>query len=330
MLEVDARTARAALVEQHRLLTRFVDDVDASDVAAFATRLARCRGTVVLTGVGKSGFICQKIAASFASIGLRATYLDPLGALHGDLGNVRDGDVVVMFSKSGSTEELLKLVPPVSHKGATTVAVTCSAHNSLSKLCDMHVHLPLEKELCVFNLAPVTSTVVQLTFGDTVTALLMEHFQLSKESYYLNHPAGSIGRKLSLCVDDVMCVGDKMPVVSTETTLSDALAEMSRCVLGCVLLKNADDSLAGIFTDGDLRRLLTNARGVCDLSMPMSRCMTTNVRFVEAASKLVDVKHVFFEPTPVTVVPVIRFDHGRTMRRIVGVLTASTTCQSLE
>lgn len=322
---------RNAFEEQRRLLSYFFDHLDVEQVARFVKHIGSCKGTIMYSGVGKSGFICQKLAASLASIGLRAQYLDPLGALHGDVGRIRSGDVVVVMSKSGATDELLKVVPVVRNKGACVIAVTCSEKNSLSSLCDMHVHLPLEKELCVFDLAPVTSTVLQLTFGDTVTALLMDDVQLTKEVYSMNHPAGSIGRKLLLRVHDIMLTGDALPCVFKETTLSDSLVEMCRGCVGCVMIKDRDGSFAGIFTDGDLRRLLCTDHTSYDMASPIELYMKRdNVRVVCGNLKLVDIQHRFVHPQPVSVMPVVERSKDGASSLLIGALTLTNALKALE
>jgi len=313
--------------EQRRLVLQFFDDFNTMQLKDFSNCILRCQGTITFTGVGKSGFICQKISASFASIGIRSVYLDPLGALHGDVGGVRAEDVVIMLSKSGSTEELVKLVPILRRRECKIIAVTCSSLNTLSKSSDMHIHLPLEKELCAFNLAPVTSTVLQLIFGDTVTALLMKHSQLSKEAYAMNHPAGSIGRKLSLNVEDIMVPLTALPRAALGTCLGQVVVEMSSGGVGCVLILNDDDYLCGIFTDGDLRRSISD--GSFNVSSTVEQHMTTGVRTVQHGIKLNTAKSHFFNPRPVSVLPVLA-NVGANLPRVVGLIHLVDTVKSLE
>lgn len=182
--------------EQRNLINFFFEHFDTSQANAFVNEIVACVGTVYFSGVGKSGFICQKIAMSLASIGVRAAYLNPLDALHGDIGSCGPADLLVLFSKSGSTAELLAIIPGARKKNIKLVSVTCHPHSALSTKSDIAVYLPLQRELCVFNLAPVTSTTVRLIFGDTVTAAVIQKLKVTIESYALNHLAGSIGRKL--------------------------------------------------------------------------------------------------------------------------------------
>ena len=326
-MDIGVSEIKEVFCEQRSLLLHFFDHIDFTQLKHVLESIGKCTGTVVFTGVGKSGFICQKISASFNSIGLQSIFLDPLGALHGDVGGVRAEDVVLMFSKSGSTEELIKLVPALRRRGASVIAVTCSESNSLSIISDSYVQLPLERELCTFNLAPVTSTVTQLIFGDTITALLMKHLRLSKESYAMNHPAGSIGRKLVLNVEDVMVTRQALPCVTETTTLGQAIVEMSSGGVGCVLVVYDDDNLRGIFTDGDLRRLISTDR--CTLSAPIAHYMTTSVRTVHYGMKLTAAKSFFFEPHPVSVLPVIVSLKSKPLK-ISGLLHVISTLKCLE
>ena len=313
--------------EQRRLVLQFFDTFDVENLKNFSQCILNCPGTTTFTGVGKSGFICQKISASLTSIGIRSNFLDPLSALHGDVGGVRADDIVILFSKSGSTEELVRLVPMLRRRECKIIAVTCSSQNTLSKISDMHVHLPLEKELCAFNLAPVTSTVLQLIFGDTVTALLMHQIRLSKEAYAMNHPAGSIGRKLLLNVEDVMIQLDDVPRVAVGTCLGRVVVEMSRGGAGCVVILDNDDCLCGIFTDGDLRRLICDDR--FNLSVSVDQCMTANVRTVQHGMKLSAAKTHFFHPWPVSVLPVLS-NTSAPRPKVVGLILISRAMKSLE
>lgn len=312
--------------EQQALLGYFFDELDTDAVSAFALELASCEGAVFLSGVGKSGFICKKISASFSSIGMRSNFLDPIGAVHGDVGAIRAGDVVVLLSKSGATDELLQLVPVIRQKTAKVISVTCSKRNTLSELSDSHIYLPFHKELCCFNMAPVTSTVLQLTFGDVVTAFLIKQLELSEDKFAINHPAGSIGRKLIYCVDHIMIDGKGLPTCHKDALLSDALIEMSRCGLGCVIIRDDRGYMCGIFTDGDLRRALDSQH--CQLSTPILGLMNPTVRVVERGVKLVAAKKLFYEPTDVSVLPVV--DHGCRSMNVIGIITLMQTIKALE
>lgn len=181
---------------QQKYLNHFFQNLNLSQTLTFTHTLLNCKGTIFFTGVGKSGFVSQKISQTLISLGIRAGFLSPVDALHGDIGILSDLDIVVLFSKSGNTEELLRLVPCAKAKGAYLISVTSVESNVLMDLCDMNVYLPLERELCPFNLAPVTSTAIQMVFGDTVAIALMGARNLSRNEYAANHPAGRIGKSL--------------------------------------------------------------------------------------------------------------------------------------
>ena len=312
--------------EQRVLINFFFDRFEASHANTFVNEIVACTGTVFFSGVGKSGFICQKIAMSLASIGVRASFLNPLDALHGDIGNCGSTDLLVLFSKSGSTAELLATIPGARSKSMKIISVVCHQQSALSRMSDITIHLPLQRELCAFNLAPVTSTAIQLIFGDTVTAAIMRKLKVTLESYALNHPAGSIGRKLLLTVRDVMRTGCDLPRISTDSTLQDAILEMTRAGVGCVLMTQGN-LLRGIFTDGDLRRLL--AGSAFDLQTTMRQHITKMPFYIDdEIMKLVDAENFFHSRTrPVSCLPVVR-----TLMEgveLVGLLVLSDTLKAL-
>ena len=242
--------------EQHRFMNHFFEQLEYEPLQKFCEECLNCKGVICFTGVGKSGFIAQKITQTLVSTGTKAVFLSPTDALHGDIGIIGPDDLIVLFSKSGGTEELLRLVPYARAKGAKLVSVTSVKGNKLEAACDMSIHLPLERELCPFDLAPVTSTAIQMLFGDTIAISLMMSRNLSKDEYAMNHPAGRIGKRLMLGVSDVMISGNKLPIVKPDTKVVDTLVELSSKGCGCVLVADDSMKLLGTFTDGDLRRTL--------------------------------------------------------------------------
>lgn len=181
---------------QQNYLNHFFQNLDLTQTLTFTETLLNSEGTIFFSGVGKSGFVAQKISQTLVSLGIKSGFLSPVDALHGDIGILSAKDLLVMFSKSGNSEELLKLVPCAKAKGVYLISVTSVTPNGLTRVCDLNVHLPLERELCPFDLAPVTSTAIQMVFGDTVAIALMGARNLSKEEYAANHPAGRIGKSL--------------------------------------------------------------------------------------------------------------------------------------
>ena len=230
-------------------LAYFFDEIDLDQLRMVVDHLLSCRGTVFLTGVGKSGIIAKKIAMTMNSCGVKAGFLSPLNALHGDIGIVSAGDTVLLLSKSGEAEELLSLCPTLRNKGASLVAVVSQENSRLAKACDLTIILPVAKELCPFDLAPTTSTVVQLLFGDLVAIALMRAKNVSIDSFVLNHPAGQIGKRLTLKVKDLMVREKSLPLCGPQALLGESLVELSNKKCGCILVVDEAMHLLGIFTD---------------------------------------------------------------------------------
>ncbi|MBI3900990.1 MAG: KpsF/GutQ family sugar-phosphate isomerase, partial [Chlamydiia bacterium] len=233
---------------------------------------------IFLTGVGKSGHIAQKIAATLASTGTKAAYLCPNHAMHGDLGLVSREDLILFFSKSGETEELLHLLTTIKHRGVFTIAVVSAPYSRLAKEADFSIQLPIERELCPYDLAPTTSTMVQLIFGDCLAIALMQKKKFSLLDFASNHPGGFIGRKIGFKVSDFMLQGQKLPLCQKKDRLLDVIHELSTKKCGCLLIEEKG-RLIGIFTDGDLRRTIQNL-GQEGLMTPMEYLMTPSPRSI--------------------------------------------------
>ncbi|MFN0064840.1 MAG: SIS domain-containing protein [Chlamydiales bacterium] len=242
--------------KQKALLDHFFDQIDLKSCEALLTTFLQCRGVLFFSGIGKSGFIAQKIAATMMSTGTKAFYLSAIDALHGDLGMVSQNDVVVLLSKSGETEELLQLLPSLRNKGSKTVALSSNAQSRLVKGADQNVILPLEHELCPFDLAPTTSTQAQLLLGDVLAIALMERKNFSLANYAENHPHGQIGRRASTKVRDLMLSQENTPICHPHSRLKEVLVEFTDKRCGCLIVVDHERQLKGIFTDGDLRRAL--------------------------------------------------------------------------
>ncbi len=267
------------LIQSQAYLGYFFDNFDAGKLRTVVEMLLSTPGTIVLTGVGKSGVIAKKIAMTMNSWGIKAFSLSPLNALHGDIGMVGPGDTVLLLSKSGESDELLSLCPALRNKGATLVAVVSSKESRLEKACDEAVYLPVAKELCPFDLAPTTSTVVQLLFGDLIAVALMRAKNIPLHEFSYNHPAGRIGKRLTLKVQDLMLKGQDLPLCAPGSILVDVLVELSNKKCGCILVVDEAKNLLGIFTDGDLRRAL-QAHGAAALSSPIQLLMTKSPRTI--------------------------------------------------
>jgi len=229
--------------------------VDQQFSIACETILA-CQGRVIVTGMGKSGHIGNKIAATLASTGTPAFFVHPGEASHGDLGMITKADVVIAISNSGNTNEIVTLLPLIARLGIPLISMTGDKHSQLAKAAGTNLDVSVTIEACPLNLAPTTSTTVTLVMGDALAIALLEARGFNAEDFAFSHPSGALGRKLLLRVKDIMHEGDQIPVVTADKTLQDALIEMTQKGLGMTTIMSDDAKLVGIFTDGDLRRII--------------------------------------------------------------------------
>jgi arabinose-5-phosphate isomerase len=239
--------------------------------------LYECRGRVVVTGMGKSGIICRKIAATLSSTGTSATFLHPAEAIHGDLGVVRDGDVVLALSHSGETEELLRLLESIKRIGACLIAMTGDPGSTLARAADVTLDCGIAEEACPLNLVPTASTTAALAMGDALAMTLLVRKGFREEDFASLHPGGKLGKRL-MRVEHVMHAGDAAPVVTMTTPMHDVFHEMSDKRLGMTCVLDEKGRLAGIFTDGDLRRLMISSPDV--LSLTAADVMKPNPRTI--------------------------------------------------
>jgi arabinose-5-phosphate isomerase len=240
--------------------------------------LEQCRGRIVVSGIGKSGHIARKIAATFASTGSPAFFVHPAEASHGDLGMVTREDVFVAISNSGETEELLTIVPIIKRTGAKLIALTGDPSSSLAKLADAHLDVSVDKEACPLNMAPTTSTTAALAMGDALAVALLDARGFNAQDFLRSHPGGRLGRKLLIHVSEVMRDFANTPKVFEGSSFQEALAEMSRHKMGLVVIVNANNQVLGILTDGDLRRLLE--KGEDTKTIRLVQIVTANPRTI--------------------------------------------------
>jgi arabinose-5-phosphate isomerase len=240
----------------HQLLDKFSDEAFQGLFTHAIHLLLECQGRIVVSGIGKSGHIANKIAATFASTGTPAFFVHPAEASHGDLGMVQKEDVFLALSYSGETAELLTIVPLIKRMGAKLIAMTGNPNSKLAELADVHLDVSVSKEACPLNLAPTTSTTVSLVMGDALALVLLDANNFSTDDFARSHPGGSLGKRLLTYVRDVMRTGDEIPITRIDAPLKDALIEISKKRLGMTVIVDASNAILGIFTDGDLRRLL--------------------------------------------------------------------------
>ena len=253
-----AASGRRVLDLEARGIVAVADRID-GDFSAACRVLLACAGRVVCTGMGKSGHVARKIAATLASTGTPAFYMHPGEAGHGDLGMVTDADVVLALSNSGETEEVLMLLPVLKRQGNRLVAMTGRPDSTLAREADVHLDVRVPAEACPLNLAPTTSTTAALALGDALAVALLEARGFTADDFARSHPAGALGRRLLLHITDVMHAGDDVPRVPPDAPLSAALVEMSRKRLGMTAVVDDAGVLLGLYTDGDLRRTLDDA-----------------------------------------------------------------------
>ncbi len=242
--EVVRLEAETLLQVEKRLDERFIAAVE---------QILACRGHVVTTGMGKAGLIAQKVAATFASTGTPSLFVHPAEAMHGDLGMISPGDVALLFSRSGESEELVRLIPHLRNRQVVRIAVTGRSDSSLAKGCDLVVEIGLVEEACPLRLAPSSSTTALLAVGDALALSVLKARGFTPEEYGRLHPAGSIGRQLSR-VEDLMRTGERCPCVPPSTPIRDVVAALSRARGGLACVVDEEGRLLGVFTDGDFRR----------------------------------------------------------------------------
>ncbi len=241
------------------------NSIDAEFVKAVDT-IFQCQGRVVLTGMGKSGLIARKIVATLNSTGTASIYLHPTDALHGDLGMVRKEDVVIIISKSGNTEEISNLIPMLKRLKVTLIALCGSKESKLARECDIFLYIGVKEEACPHDLAPTASTTAALVMGDALSIALLEKRDFTAEDFAFLHPGGSLGKRLSLQIKEIMITGKKIPSVTENASIKDVILEITSKRLGTTCVVNNGGILTGIITDGDLRRLLERTLDIKDLS----------------------------------------------------------------
>lgn len=281
------KVAKRVVTEEAKallVLSNTIDDV----FSAAVLKLHERKGRVVLTGVGKSSRIAQKVASTLTSTGTPAFFVHPTEASHGDLGMIQDNDTLIALSRSGESSELKDILVYCKQHSIPIVAITAVVDSALAKRSDFVLRLPEHEEACSLGLAPTTSSIMMLAVGDALAVACLELKRFTKNDFKLLHPAGKLGLNL-LKVSDLMHVGKELPLVSSETKLSDAILEITRCRFGCVGITDGYDHLIGIFTDGDLRRNL----GSVELTKPISSLMVKNPALLDPDVYVIDAAQTF-------------------------------------
>ena len=253
--------------------------------------IVNCKGKVVLCGMGKSGHIARKISATLASLGSSSFFLHPAEAMHGDLGMVSEHDIVILLSNSGETQEILSIIPSLKLIGVKLIALTGKADSTLARECDIAQILDIEKEACYLNLAPTTSTTAMLVYGDALAVTASEEIGFTKSDFGLFHPAGTLGKKVLLRVENIIAKDSAIPIVYKGCKITEAIMEMSKKGLGTVAIVNEENRLEGLLTDGDLRRAIENRVNLYDdvvdsIMTRQPKYITAHILLVDALKKL--------------------------------------------
>lgn len=275
--------------------------------------LKNCTGRVVVTGMGKSGHIGHKIAATLASTGTPSFFMHPAEASHGDLGMITAADVVVALSNSGETDELIAIIPILIRQGTPVVSITGNAESTLAKTSNFHLLAKVKEEACPLNLAPTSSTSAVLALGDAIAVTLMEMRGFTSDDFARSHPGGKLGRRLLLRVQDVMVSNNEIAKVSADQHLTEALLEMTKFPLGIVIVEDESGMLQGVFSEGDLRRTLTKHSAIYELTM--KDCMTSSPTTILPTALAVDAANLM-EEKKISALPVLNVEG-----KIEGVVT---------
>lgn len=303
--------ARAVFDKEIEALTRTRDALG-EDFSNMVDLVLNCRGKVVLTGMGKPGHIGTKIAATLASLGTPAFFMHPAEAMHGDLGMVEEKDVVILMSYSGESEEVTRLMPTLHEIGCKTVAITGKPKSTLARECQYHFIFPEFEEACYMHLAPTSSTTALLVLGDALALAVSRAKNYTREEFGLYHPAGALGRKLLVHVSDLMHAGKENAVVREQSSLREAIVEMSSKGLSMVSVVDEAGKLKGIITDGDLRRMLE--RGTDVYHEVIDHVMTKTPRWIDSREMAVNALQVMSD-LKITGMPVLDED-----RKVVGTI----------
>ena len=299
--------ARDVLQQEATGIEKLIPTLDQNFVNA-VHMIMESKGRVIVTGMVKSGHIARKVAATLSSTGTPSIFLHPAEGIHGDLGMVTGEDIVLAFSNSGETMEILNILPSLKRIGAKLIAVVGNHNSTLAKNSDIILDASVEKEACPLGLAPTTSTTVALALGDALAVCLLSAHHFTKNQFAIFHPGGALGRKLLLTVENVMHKGTDNPVISEDSTVQDALFMMTEKGLGAVSVVDEDGKLIGLVTDGDVRRGLETGSNF--LQWPVDAMMTKSPRVIQNDKLAAEALHIMEknQPRPITVLPVVDKD----------------------
>lgn len=296
----EIETAKKVLKIESEAIKELIPRLD-DNFAKAVDIISQCKGRVVVTGMGKSGIICHKIAATLASTGTPALHINPAEAIHGDLGMVVSGDVVIALSNSGETEELLRLLETIKRLGVKLISMTGNMQSTLAKHSDVTLYVGIKKEACPMGLVPTASTTAALAMGDAIAISLFEKRGFTADDFAKLHPGGRLGKKL-MRVEHLMHTGEEIPKIKLSTLMKDAILEMTLKKLGCTAVVDDQNRLVGIITDGDLRRFLEKEEN--PLVKTVEDCMTESPITI-SRNELATVALNIMETRKITSIPVV-------------------------
>lgn len=299
----EIETAKKVLRIESEAIEELISRLDENFIKAVEI-ISGCKGRVVVTGMGKSGIICHKIAATLASTGTPALYMNPAEAIHGDLGMVVSGDVVIALSNSGETEELLRLLETIKRLDAKLISMTGNPHSTLAKHSDVTLYVGIKQEACPMGLVPTASTTASLAMGDAIAIALFEKRGFTADDFAKLHPGGRLGKKL-MKVENLMHSGESIPTIKMSMHMKEAILEMTRKKLGCTTVVDQHGHLVGIITDGDLRRLLEREKNL--LAKKAKDCMTASPVTISRNDLATVALHIM-ETRKITSIPVVDKD----------------------
>ncbi|HBL53034.1 MAG TPA: KpsF/GutQ family sugar-phosphate isomerase [Syntrophaceae bacterium] len=277
--------AKEVLKIEAQSILNLINKID-GNFARAVNMIFRCKGRVIITGIGKSGLIGRKIVATLTSTGTQALFLHPVEGIHGDLGIVTRKDILLAISNSGETRELMPIISSVRHIGAPIISFTGVLSSTLAKNSDIVIDVSVEKEACPFGLAPTSSSTAALAMGDALAVALIDKRKFREKDFYKFHPGGSLGARLRATVRDAMIVGDRIPRVLTHTPARQAIVEIDRMNVGFVLVTDKKNNLLGILTDGDVRRMVS--RGLSFEGLTIDDVMTANPKTINEKASLAE------------------------------------------
>ena len=298
--------ALAVIDTEASAITRLASEINQPSFIAACRLMLACKGRVVVTGMGKSGHIAGKIAATLASTGTPAFFVHPGEASHGDLGMITTADVLLALSNSGETGEIVTILPIIKRLDVPLITMTGNPQSTLSQAATANINVSVEKEACPLGLAPTASTTAALAMGDALAVALLESRGFTEEDFARSHPGGALGRRLLLLIDDLMHTGDAIPKVSIDTSLTDALMEMTRKGLGMTAVVDARNKLVGIFTDGDLRRTIDHKIDLHDATV--KDVMTADCKTVHPGMLAAEALQIM-DSTKINALPVVNDDN---------------------